>query len=244
MTRPARPPSPVVRKSPLRHRLHRTTGIATGLILLYLIGTGLPLQLSGPLDLGSRYVSSRAILDWYGIGAPETGWQSNDVSYVGGFVFNGQRPIAEADAFQGAVVVDGLVAVAAGAVVLLFSPQTDGVETVSLTAPAYRIGRYGDRVIIDTGSSLRALHPDTLELVADDANPDTVQWAHLGTLTGTALAPYGDAVRARILTLERLLQDLHSGRAFGAAGEWLVSLASLALVALALSGFWIWWRSR
>ena len=244
MTRPARPPSPVVRKSPLRHRLHRTTGTATGLLLLYLIGTGLPLQLSGPLDLGNRYVSSHRILDWYGIGTAESGWQSNGVSFVGGFVFSGERPVVEAQAFQGAVVLDDLVAVATGSALLLVPPHADVVETLRLPEPVHRIGRADGRVVIDTTGGLRSLHLESLELVPEDAAPDTVEWAHLMTLTGATLAPYADAARTRVLTLERLLQDLHSGRVFGAAGEWLVSLASLALVALALSGFWIWWRSR
>lgn len=245
MTKPVRPRSPVVRRLPLRHRLHRTTGIAAGVLLLYLIGTGLPLQLTTPLGLGSRYVDSPMVLDWYGIGAPESGWQSSGVSYVGGLVFHGRRPVAEASGFQGAVVQDDLVVVAAGPKLLLFlSAEPDIVDTLTLAEPVARIGRTAGHVVLDTAEGLLALNPATLALGQADADAVNVEWSHSATLTGAGLAPYRDAARARVLTMERLLQDLHSGRAFGATGEWLVNVASLALAALAISGYWIWWRSR
>jgi len=245
MKKPARPPSPAVRKPPLRHRLHRTTGIATGLVLLYLIATGLPLQFTHPLDLGNRYVTSPLVLDWYGIGAPQSGWQSGSASYVGGLVFLDDRPVAEAEDFLGAASANGVLAVATGPALLLMAATQPGVvETVHLPTTAVRIGSTADRVVVELSDSLRSLEPETLILEETDADPDDVQWAHLTTLTGTALEPYRDAARSRILPLERLLQDLHSGRAFGPAGEWFVAAATVALALLAVSGFWIWWRSR
>ncbi|MGE0622940.1 MAG: PepSY domain-containing protein [Pseudomonadales bacterium] len=245
MTSSARRPSPAVRKPPLRHRLHRITGITTGLVLLYLIGTGLPLQLTGELDLGSRYVATPAVLDWYGIGAPASGWQSGGVTYVGGLVFSGRQPVIDADGFQGAVTQGDLSAVAAGEVLLIFPPSDpDLVDSVRLPAPALRIGRHDGDIVIDTALGLQVLSAQTLTLSPLEAAVDGVEWAHLTTLTGDGLAPFAAAARARVLTVERLLQDLHSGRAFGPAGEWLVGLASLALSVLAVSGFWIWWRSR
>jgi len=245
MTRPVRPPSPAVRKLPLRHRLHRTAGVATGLVLLYLIATGLPLQFTRLLDLGGRFVDSPLVLDWYGISTPESGWQSNGATYVGGLVFQGERPVTEADDFQGAASANGLLAVAAGPVLLLTDPSQPGVvERMHLPAPAIRIGNIGDLVILEFTDGLQSLDPGTLMLEPLSANVEEVEWAHLTTLTGAGLDPYRDATRARVLSLERLLQDLHSGRAFGPVGEWVVTTATVLLALLALSGFWIWWRSR
>lgn len=245
MTSSARPLSPAVRKPPLRHRLHRIIGIATGLVLVYLIGTGLPLQLTSELNLGSRYVASPAVLDWYGIGAPASGWQSGAITYVGGLVFSDRQPIAEAEGFQGAVTLGDLSAVATGPVLLIFPASApELVDSVRMPSPALRIGRSGNEIVLDSAQGLWLLSQQTLELTPLDTVPDGVAWAHLTTLTGGGLAPFADAARGRVLTVERLLQDLHSGRAFGPAGVWLVGLASLALSVLAISGFWIWWRSR
>lgn len=46
------------------------------------------------------------------------------------------------------------------------------------------------------------------------------------------------------ISVERLLQDLHSGRFFGIIGVIIMDLASLALVLLAISGCWVWIKKR
>ena len=46
--------------------------------------------------------------------------------------------------------------------------------------------------------------------------------------------------RGRLLTLERLLQDLHGGRLFGRAGVFFMDLAAVAFLILAATGLWMW----
>ncbi|MFT5351416.1 MAG: hypothetical protein ACI9MF_002239 [Gammaproteobacteria bacterium] len=50
--------------------------------------------------------------------------------------------------------------------------------------------------------------------------------------------------RGKGLSLERILLDLHSGRLLGNAGVFIVDLAALFFVFLALSGSWMWLRKR
>ncbi len=50
--------------------------------------------------------------------------------------------------------------------------------------------------------------------------------------------------RGKGLSLERLLLDLHSGRLLGNAGVYIVDVAALLFIFLALSGSWMWWRRR
>jgi hypothetical protein len=49
-----------------------------------------------------------------------------------------------------------------------------------------------------------------------------------------------DSRSHKTISWQRLLLDLHSGRWFGAYGVWLVDLAAVILLFLALSGCWIW----
>ena len=49
-----------------------------------------------------------------------------------------------------------------------------------------------------------------------------------------------DQYRGQVLSLERLLLDLHSGRFFGGNGVYVMDTAAILLVFLAMSGTWIW----
>ena len=44
--------------------------------------------------------------------------------------------------------------------------------------------------------------------------------------------------------LQRVIQDIHSGRIFGRYAVWFLDVISLALVGLSISGFWLYWRLR
>jgi hypothetical protein len=219
--------------------------VAAGFVVFYLIATGLPLQFTARLGLGSTYVTSPALLDWYGIHAPAAGWESNGVRFIGNQLFLDARRITDASGFQGAVRLGDLVIVAAGDELFLF-PAADPtvLETVHPAEPVRRIGYAGRDVVVDTASGLHRLDPETLEPGSILREPVAVSWAEARQLDPASLRPYANLARSRILTIERLLQDLHSGRAFGAVGEWLINLASVGLAVLVLSGYWIWWRSR
>ena len=71
-----------------------------------------------------------------------------------------------------------------------------------------------------------------------------VNWRTPIQLDTSQAAPYRQLHRERMLTVERLLQDLHSGRAFGPVGAWIINIATLLLAVLAATGYLIWWRSR
>lgn len=246
MTNPSRPSSPAARnRPPLRHRWHRSTGVATGFILLYLIGTGLPLQLTDALNLAGRFVESATVLDWYGIQSADEAYRSDDAVQIGNRLYWKAQPVTELSGFHGAIRHKDLAIVAADSSLLIFPADTPAApETIGLAEHVRRIGLADDQVVLDTTSGLRAMDPALLNPSPTDHPADRVAWAPLTPLAGEALASYQQLARARILTLERLLLDLHSGRAFGAIGEWVVNLATLGMSVLAFTGFLIWWKTR
>ncbi|MCB2385418.1 PepSY-associated TM helix domain-containing protein [Thalassolituus alkanivorans] len=52
------------------------------------------------------------------------------------------------------------------------------------------------------------------------------------------------AARNESISWQRVLLDLHSGRWFGSWGVWVVDVAALILLFLALSGAWIWFSRK
>ena len=46
------------------------------------------------------------------------------------------------------------------------------------------------------------------------------------------------------ISWQRLMQDLHSGRWFGGWGVWMMDIAAVILLLLAVSGLWMWWGKR
>lgn len=46
------------------------------------------------------------------------------------------------------------------------------------------------------------------------------------------------------VSLEHILVDAHSGRLFGNAGVYVINTVGFAAILLAISGVWMWWRTR
>ena len=247
MTRPSKPLSPVVRsRTPLRHRVHRVLGIATGLLLVYLIATGLPLQFTTSLNLASSHVTNALVLDWYGIPAPLGGYRSDAAVYMGKVLFWNGSHLTDAVGFQGAVQIGDLAAVAAGRKLLVFpAAEPEHLETVGLRDNIRQIGLTAGGIVLETDSGMLAMDSALLNpIAAPEVTRGAVAWSKITPLTGAELTTYQRHARSRVLSSERFLQDLHSGRAFGSAGEWLVNLAALAMVVLSFSGLMIWLRTR
>ncbi|MEQ8859474.1 MAG: PepSY-associated TM helix domain-containing protein [Pseudomonadales bacterium] len=225
------------------YRWHRRAGIAAALFLIFLAATGVPLQYSPELGLGSRHVGIEAILDWYGLQAPATVRSAGGVVGVGDAVYlEDGRPVDRLDGFRGAVVVDGLVLAAGADTVLLIDGASGQVVDRFRRGDIRRVGLLGDRVVLDTASGTLAADAALVNWAPLTA-AGSVDWAQPLPLVGPRAEPYRRHFRATLLSVERLLQDLHSGRMFGILGVIIVDLASALLMFLALSGLLMWWRT-
>jgi hypothetical protein len=50
--------------------------------------------------------------------------------------------------------------------------------------------------------------------------------------------------RSKVLPVERVLLDLHSGRFFGSLGPWFIDASAILLILLSLSGTWMWFKRQ
>jgi hypothetical protein len=105
-----------------------------------------------------------------------------------------------------------------------------------------RLGVTGGALVLETESRLLRFdleHLNRVVLAVPDWQPALIEPLPAVLQPGLQAA----SVPAS-LNWQRLLQDLHAGRVFGWAGQWVMDLAALLLVVLALTGVVIWSRSR
>lgn len=226
------------------HRWHRRAGVAAAGFLIFLLGTGVPLQFSAALGLGSRHVSTAAILDWYGLEAPIDVRVSGPAVSVGDQVYLNGTPVFTLEGFTGAVTLDGLIAVAGDRAVVLADAGGAELDRFSFEAGIHRIGRYHDTLAVAAGDDIHLADRDLVNFHPGSVAPMTVRWTQSTEADPATADRHRRLFRARMLTAERLLQDLHSGRVLGTFGVLLVDAASLLLAFLAISGLIMWWRTH
>lgn len=231
---------------------HRYLGLAAALFVILLSATGLALNHTHELALDSHHVAAPYLLDWYGIHAPRemTSFTAGPatITAVGNRVYWNLAPIPQASTpLIGAVEFAGLVVIGSAGQLLLLTPEGELVERLDGTAgvPA------GMQAIGLTPGGALAVHGAhgyyrTDENFLDWHETDSLdaRWARASTPSPGLRSALREQWRGTGLTLERVLLDIHSGRILGGWGVYLVDLAAVLFLLLALSGLWLWSRRR
>lgn len=224
---------------------HRYAGLTVALLALHLAVTGILLNHAHDLGFDRHYVDSGWLLDLYGVEAPpaqsfrvETHWYSS----VGKQLYRDDRLLADdAGPIVGATEHDGIVAVATPARVWLLTPNGEEIDTLAAPAPATGLIDTAEGVVLVTRDGAYAAGADFLGFTPTHRSARA-------PVPGPPPAPLRQrlarAYRGHVISEERLLRDLHSGRLLSHAGPWLVDLAGVLLCLLALSGIRVWWQRR
>ncbi len=224
---------------------HRYAGVTAAGLLMYLLATGIPLQFSAELELGKTYVSSNWVLNWYGITAPEEVLGSGPIVQVDDQLYWQSQFIGSSQTLIGTVLNRRFLILATRHEVLILHAQTrELVDRAYLDATLKRIGQRGDVIYLQTSNGLLVADENLLNWITENAAVDPIAWATVRALGASESEPFRTAYRSRLLSKERWLQDLHSGRFFGTIGVIVLDIASALLLILAITGLIIWWRSR
>lgn len=227
---------------------HRRLGVVSALVVVWLAVTGILLGHTEDLDLGKRYAGAVWLLDWYGVAAPErvVGYRvgADWVSQMGERIYFNDRPLAgEYGQLLGAVAFSGEVVAATGAQLLVLMRGGVLVEVLGSVHGVPRgmraLGIHDRRLVVGTENGDYAAAED-LAAWQSLQKPVKVEWSRALAVPEDLRARLIADYRGRVLTLERVLQDLHSGRLFGRAGVLVMDLAAIAFLALAASGLWLW----
>ena len=230
---------------------HRRIGLATAIIVIFLALSGLLLNHANRLGLDQTEISADWLLRWYGFPPAQepVSYRAGEywISWTGARLMLDENPVMEtktapvgvaalSNALLAAAFADALVLIDAGGAVL------ERVGAESLPGTLQRIGvQAGGALAVQTPNGRFAAAADLIEW-----HPTSAEAAWSGAETAPA------ALRERLLKTqrgpglpaERVLQDLHSGRIFGAWGPWLMDAAAIAFVIMAITGFVYWFRQR
>ncbi len=241
-----------------RHKVfwtwHRRVGIVAALLVLVLSITGIALNHTEGLRLDERHVRSAWLLDWYGIEIPTEATSfpldPGRISLLGDRLYLGQQFLPGLhDELVGAVSLDGLIVAVVDGDVLILTRDGNVVDRLGgengvpdgITA----IGkRHDGAALIRAADGVYATDQELLGWSRLDAGAADVAWARPDAIDEALLDAMRRDYRGRILTLERVLLDLHSGRIFGSAGPYVMDAAAVLLILLALTGSWLWLGRR
>lgn len=229
-------------------RWHRSAGALAAIGVLLLVVTGMLLNHAPSLGLDQRPVQVGWILDRYGIQieAPLQGYFAEPfwISLCEGQLYVDARPVAMLEQLRGIAILDGMIfAGGADALVVLDGQghKIDQLDRASLPGAINVISVHDGHLMIEVDGQWYASDSSLLRWTESTALPQRTSIRQLPEEISTAVAR--DA-RGRQLNWERVLLDLHSGRLLGALGPWIVDLFASLMALLAITGFWLWLRSR
>lgn len=224
---------------------HRYAGLTVALLALHLAVTGILLNHAHDLGFDRHYLDSDWLLDLYGVEAPPaTGYRigAHWYSSLGTQLYRDAQLLeAEAGPVVGAISQDGIVAVATPDTVLLLTPNGETVDRLATPAPATGLVAAAGKAVLITRQGRFAADPGFLGFTPSS---QTVDAAAPQTPPAALRRQLERRYRGHLITEERFLRDLHSGRLLTHAGPWLVDLAGVLLCLLALSGIRVWWQRR
>lgn len=247
-----------------RHRIklrsvyvwHRYVGVSVALSLLILVVTGIMLNHTDGLRLAQRYVHAPWLLNWYGIHPPQQvsayPAQGHWLSQWDAQIYFDTRTLdtPPAGSLRGMVATADMLIAAWPDSVLLLTPRGERIDRLDsgggLPEHIQAIGLSAGRVVVRSAQGLYRADKDLLNwqaLPATDAHSaDTlrINWSRSRPLPDALRQTLSQRYRGHGLPLERVVQDIHSGRILGRWGVWLVDAAAVLMGFLALSGVWLW----
>jgi uncharacterized iron-regulated membrane protein len=230
---------------------HRRLGLVTAVIVLLLAVTGILLNHAHRLGLDELRIEANWVLRWYGFSpaTPVLSYRAGGrwVVWSGSRLHIDDREIVKGDTAPVGVEAldDGVVAVAFPQSVILVAQSGEILERIggeSLPGTLERVGtsQRGSLVVktaqglFETDSDMLGWHRASLEPVW--SSPEEPPARVRGDLT--------KAQRGSGISVERILQDLHSGRIFGTWGPWFMDAVAVAFIVIAVTGLYCWWARR
>jgi hypothetical protein len=245
-TKPARKPHPF-------GLLHRYGGIISALVIIVVCVTGLLLNHTDDLSLSKKSVNADWLLDLYGIEVPPA------VSFVFGDHYTSQlnqsiyldsTPIQGSFApLQGSISTSSQTLIATTRQLIVLTPAGELIETLDTLhgtpADIERIGLLPNgQPVLAANKAMWIADSNMSEWTKTNARIKNIVWSTAATLPPDLHNAVNAHYRGAGLSFERIVLDLHSGRIFGRAGIWLGDIAAIMFILLAMTGIWMWFKTR
>jgi hypothetical protein len=219
--------------------------------ILYLSITGIALNHSHDWALNQLSVQNNWLLDIYGIKHPkqitqfeltsgQVVVQVDDKRWLNHHLLKGHwSPLI------GAIKTNDYIVLASKLTLRLYSPKGQLIDeldaSLGLPTPIKAISTNGQNVWIKTGNQI--FMSDAQLLHWQPQIPDQAfAWSQPDTLNSQTLSRYQQRYRQQLLSWEKVLQDLHSGRIVSEIGKYILDLGGLLMICLSLTGLYLWGR--
>ena len=230
-------------------RWHAWIGVTCALVVVVVAATGILVNHARSLDLQRIYVDAPIVLGQYNLVPDEAsisfsisrGW----ITWLEGNLYLNDARIAEqAGQGVGAVSNGTVIVAAAHDQVLLLALDGTLIERIPGQTFSGSIATIGlaetGEVIIGTDNARFAADREFIEWTP---TPLDAVWSTPGDLPTGIEQRILTTLRGEGIAADRLLLDIHTGRFFGTWGPYVVDLAALALVFMAVSGSFSWLKA-
>ncbi len=237
-------------------RWHRAFGVTASLFVVVLAITGLALNHTERLELDQKFIGSSLLLDWYNISLPDDpvsfATENHRISLLGERLYFDDKELEDhAVKLFGAVQIDHSIIVAIPGEILLLDQRGELIEKLSgaegVPAGMKRIGLSSQNQLVvqaSDGEKSGEYLTDLDSLNWDEKQVLDANWSESSAITDTLKTTLSKAYRGKGLSIERVLLDIHSGRILGGFGVLLIDAAAVLFLILAITGVWMWSRSR
>ena len=230
-------------------RLHIYVGLGISLLLIHLSITGIFLNHTDDLELNKTYISSKWILNLYGLNVPRPSKiftiQQDNFSHFDTEVFLNNKPIFLFDSELIGVIKNRENFIIAAQDELFIVNQSgaliDKQKILSFTIKS--IGKYKEKIVIRdeqlnkwVGKSISGKWAPIIK--------DNIDWSKPGTMTPLNKKDIKQYFVGNGISLEHIILDFHSGAIFKKEGKLFFDLVSLLLIFLSVSSIWIWFIKR
>lgn len=241
--------------------LHRRIGIVSALFVVLLSISGLLLQHISSIGFDNSFISSNTLLRWYGFEIPQVestyASESAQVSLIeDALFFNGSRLAGSYSSLQGVVDTESgsmlLTIVATDSQMLLLTQAGELIELLdSVHGVPSGIDSLGREVQgQSTGLFLQVFGEvikadiDALSWTPREGGEQGISWSQEVLPENEKLQQIRESYSASLLSWERIVLDIHSGRVLGSFGVFLVDLMAVLFLFMAITGVWLWSRRR
>ena len=230
-------------------RWHARIGIAAVVFFLFLAVTGVVLNHATELGLDKRYVHAAWLARWYGIApqAPSHAFRSGQHDLVaanGRWLLDGRISGEKFPQPVGLAELPGMVVVASSASLYVYGQDGVLVDRLEKTAlpgiPVQAIGSGARQLVLRTAAGIF----ETTDTLSWHPTPrGAIAWSAPAELSAAERERYAELLEPGV-SVQRMLQDLHSGRFAGRYGPLVVDLLAVFLALLSLSGAWLFLKPR
>lgn len=236
---------------------HRYLGLLLGAFLINLAVTGILLNHTDDLQLVDTPVQNDLLLGYYGIPEPtlenvfESGQhrisETSEAVYLDGYEVPLQKPVV------GITARGDLIFVASSNQLDILTTEGEAVDSLTSPETLTRIGNLDGEVVLETSKPSAGTHAtfkisddltSFISLPSTQLDDTRIRWSSAAQLNAREQERIMNALPRPGIPVERVVQDLHSGRIFGRAGQWLFDAVAILMITLVLSGFGLWmWRT-